>query len=52
MSEATWAEGVRIGEFKNPGTRKKKKCDKPRPRPRGLRVGVHKKRMAKRSQNK
>ena len=48
MSEKTWAEGVRTGEFKNPGTRKKKTCGKPRPRPRGRRVGIHKKRMEKR----
>ena len=49
MSEATWAEGVRTGEFKNPDTRKKKTCGKLRPRPRGLRVGVHAERMEKRT---
>ena len=48
MSEKTWADGLITREFKNPGTRKKKTCGKPRPRPRGLRVGVHEERMEKR----
>jgi len=48
MSRETWEQGVRLGEFHNPGTMKKKKKGKPPPRPRGLKVGIHAKRMAKR----
>jgi len=42
-----WEDGLRIGEYKNPGTMKKKKRKLP-PRPRGLKVGIHKRRMTKR----
>jgi len=42
-----WEDGLRTGEYKNPGTRKKKKR-KLSPRPRGLKKGIHKRRMAKR----
>jgi len=42
-----WEDGLRAGEYKNPGTMKKKKRKLP-PRPRGLKVGIHKKRMANR----
>ena len=42
-----WEDGLRVGEYHNPGTMKKKKKKLQR-RPRGLRVGIHKKRMANR----
>ena len=42
-----WEDGLRIGQYHNPGTRKKKKRKLP-PRPRGRRAGIHKKRMMKR----
>jgi len=42
-----WEDGLRIGEYKNPGTMKKKKKKLPI-RPRGLRVGIHKRRMVNR----
>jgi len=48
MSEKTWTEGVRTGEFRNLSTMKKKKRGKRPPRPRGLKVGIHAKRMKKR----
>jgi len=48
MSEATWGQGVRSGEFHNPGTMKKKTRGKTPPRPRGLKVKIHAKRMAER----
>jgi len=48
MSEKTWTEGVRTGEFRNLSTMKKKKRGKRPPRPRGLKVGIHAKRMEKR----
>lgn len=48
MSKGTWERGVRERSFKNLGTMKKKKRGKLPPRPRGLREGIHKIRMAKR----
>jgi hypothetical protein len=48
VSQETWDEGIRRGEFKNPGTMKKKKTGKPPPRPRGLRKGIRKIRMENR----
>jgi len=43
-----WEDGLRAGEYKNPGSMKKKKRGKPPQRPRELKDGIHKVRMAKR----
>ena len=43
-----WEDGLRAGEYRTLGSMKKKKRGKPSPRPRGLKVGIHKKRMEKR----
>ena len=43
----TWEDGVRKGEYRNPGTRKHKKRGKPSATGK-LRIGIHKIRMARR----
>jgi len=42
-----WEDGLQVGEYKNPGTMKKKKRKLP-PRPRGKIIGIRNKRMENR----